>query len=64
MPIGLPSAQALLEDKSVGFFSIDTDVLHNHGYKFSAGALSAQRLSSALSQGINMSKRYKITRQG
>ncbi|WP_310646998.1 PIN domain-containing protein [Limnohabitans sp.] len=41
MPSGLPSAQALLEDKSVGFFSIDTDVIQSHAYKFSAGALRA-----------------------
>lgn len=41
MPSGLPSAQALLEDKSVRFFSIDTDVIQSHAYKFSAGALRA-----------------------
>ena len=41
MPSGLPSAQALLEDKSVGFFSIDTDVIQGHAYKFLAGALRA-----------------------
>lgn len=41
MPSGLPSAQALLEEKSVGFFSIDTDVIQSHAYKFSAGALRA-----------------------
>lgn len=41
MPSGLPSAQALLEDKTVAFFSIDTDVIQSLGYKFSAGALRA-----------------------
>ncbi len=41
MPSGLPSAQALLEEKSVGFFSIDTDVIQSHAYKFFAGALRA-----------------------
>ena len=41
MPSGLPSAQALLEDKSVGFFSIDTDVIQSHAYKFSAGSKGA-----------------------
>ena len=41
MPSGLPSAQALLEDKTVTFFSIDTDVIQSLGYKFSAGALHA-----------------------
>lgn len=41
MPSGLPSAQALLEDKTVAFFSIDTDVIQSLGYKFTAGALRA-----------------------
>lgn len=41
MPIGLPSAQALLEDKTIGFFSIDTDVIQSLGFKFSEGALRA-----------------------
>lgn len=41
MPSGLPSAQALLEDKSVEFFSIDTDVIQGLGFKFSEGALRA-----------------------
>lgn len=39
MPSGLPSAQALLEDKSVTFFSIDTDVIQSLGFKFFEGAL-------------------------
>lgn len=38
---GLPSAQALLEDKTVAFFSIDTDIIQGLGFKFSEGALRA-----------------------
>jgi hypothetical protein len=41
MPSGWPSAQALLEEKSVGFFSIDTDVIQSHAYKFFCGVLRA-----------------------
>ena len=41
MPSGLPSAQALLEDKSITFFSIDTDVIQSLGFNFSTGALRA-----------------------
>ena len=41
MPSGLPSAQALLEDKTVAFFSIDTDIIQGLGFKFSEGALRA-----------------------
>ncbi len=41
MPSGLPSAQALLEEKAVAFFSIDTDIIQGLGFKFSEGALRA-----------------------
>jgi hypothetical protein len=34
MPTGLPSTQALLEDKSIGFLSIDTDIIQGLGFKF------------------------------
>lgn len=43
MPLGLPSAAALIESDSrkVSFFSIDTDVLQSLGFKFNDGALSS-----------------------
>jgi len=41
MPEGLPTATALIEQKAVTFFSIDTDVIQSHGYKFGEGALHA-----------------------
>ncbi len=44
MPEGLPSAAVLIEQKAVTFFSIDTDVIQSHGFKFSEGALHALRL--------------------
>lgn len=44
MPIGLPTAAALIEQRAVTFFSIDTDVIQSHGYKFSEGALHALAL--------------------
>jgi hypothetical protein len=44
MPEGLPTAAALIEQKAVTFFSIDTDVIQSHGYKFGEGALHAMAL--------------------
>lgn len=44
MPRGLPTAAALIEQRAVTFFSIDTDVIQSHGYKFSEGALHALAL--------------------
>ena len=44
MPEGLPTAAALIEQKAVTFFSIDTDVIQSHGYKFGEGALHALKL--------------------
>ncbi len=41
MPKGLPTAAALIEQRAVTFFSIDTDVIQSHGYKFGEGALHA-----------------------
>lgn len=41
MPQGLPTAAALIEQRAVTFFSIDTDVIRSHGYKFGEGALHA-----------------------
>jgi hypothetical protein len=41
MPKGLPTAAALIEQRAVTFFSIDTDVIQSHGYKFGEGALQA-----------------------
>jgi hypothetical protein len=45
MPTGLLSAQALLEDKSIGFLLNDTDIIQALGFKFSECALRALRLS-------------------
>lgn len=44
MPDGLPTATALIEQRAVTFFSIDTDVIQSHGYKFNEGALHALAL--------------------
>jgi hypothetical protein len=44
MPNGLPTAAALIEQRAVTFFSIDTDVIQSHGYKFGEGALHALAL--------------------
>jgi len=44
MPEGFPTAAALIEQKAVTFFSIDTDVIQSHGYKFGEGALHALKL--------------------
>lgn len=44
MPEGLPTAAALIEQKAVTFFSIDTVVIQSHGYKFGEGALHALAL--------------------
>lgn len=44
MPKGLPTAAALIEQRAVTFFSIDTDVIQSHGYKFGEGALHALAL--------------------
>lgn len=44
MPDGLPTAAALIEQRAVTFFSIDTDVIQSHGFKFSEGALHALAL--------------------
>ena len=44
MPQGLPTAAALIEQRAVTFFSIDTDVIQSHGYKFGEGALNALAL--------------------
>lgn len=44
MPQGLPSAAALMEQRAVTFFSIDTDVIQSLGYRFSEGALHALAL--------------------
>ena len=44
MPEGLPTAAALIEQRAVTFFSIDTDVIQSHGYKFGEGALHALAL--------------------
>lgn len=44
MPEGLPTAAALIEHRAVTFFSIDTDVIQSHGYKFGEGALHALAL--------------------
>lgn len=44
MPGGLPTANALIEQRAVTFFSIDTDVIQSHGYKFGEGALHALAL--------------------
>ena len=44
MPQGLPTAAALIEHRAVTFFSIDTDVIQSHGYKFGEGALHALAL--------------------
>lgn len=41
MPKGLPGADELFDKKSIGFFSIDTDVIQSIGYKFGEGALHA-----------------------
>lgn len=40
MPEGLPTAASLIDQK-VTFFSIDTDVLQSHGFKFNEGTLHA-----------------------
>lgn len=40
MPEGLPTAASLIDQK-VTFFSIDTDVLKSHGFKFNEGTLHA-----------------------
>ena len=44
MPEGLPTAAALIEQRAVTFFSIDTNVIQSHGYKFGEGALHALAL--------------------
>ena len=44
MPKGLPSASDLMENKSVTFFSIDTDIIQSLGFKFNEGALRALHL--------------------
>lgn len=44
MPKGLPTAAALIEQRAVTFFSIDTDVIQSHGYKLGEGALHALAL--------------------
>lgn len=44
MPQGLPTAAALIEYRAVTLFSIDTDVIQSHGYKFGEGALHALAL--------------------
>lgn len=44
MPEGLPTAAALIEQRAVTFFSIDTDVIQSYGYKFGEGALHALAL--------------------
>lgn len=44
MPDGLPTAAALIEQRAVTFFSIDTEVIQSHGYKFNEGALHALAL--------------------
>lgn len=44
MPKGLPTATALIEQRTVTFFSIDTDVIQSHGFKFGEGALYALAL--------------------
>lgn len=44
MPEGFPTAAALIEQRVVTFFSIDTDVIQSHGYKFGEGALHALAL--------------------
>lgn len=44
MPKGLPPAATLIEQRAVTFFSIDTDVIQSHGYKFAEGALHALAL--------------------
>lgn len=44
MPQGLPTAAALIEHRAVTFFSIDTDIIQSHGYKFGGGALHALAL--------------------
>lgn len=41
MPEGLPAAAALIDQRAVTFFSIDTEVIQSHGYKFGEGALHA-----------------------
>jgi hypothetical protein len=41
MPRGSPTAVALIEQRAVTFFSIDTEVIQSHGYKFGEGALHA-----------------------
>lgn len=41
MPEGLPTAYALIEQRAVTFFSIDTDIIQSHSYKFGEGALQA-----------------------
>jgi len=44
MPKGLPTAAAFIDQRAVTFFSIDTDVIQSHGYKFGEGALHALTL--------------------
>lgn len=44
MPEGLPTAAALIEQRAVTFFSIDTDIIQSLGYKFREGALHALAL--------------------
>lgn len=44
MPKGLPTAAALIEQRTVTFFSIDTDVIQSHGFKLGEGALHALAL--------------------
>jgi hypothetical protein len=41
LPKGLPSASALIENRVVQFFSIDTCVFQSNGYDFNGGALHA-----------------------
>lgn len=44
MPRNLPTAAELFEQKHISFFSIDTDVIQSHGFKFGEGALHALAL--------------------
>jgi hypothetical protein len=44
MPKGLPTASDLIGNRSVTFFSIDTDIIQSLGYKFKEGALFALHL--------------------
>lgn len=43
MPAGTPSAEALMDQLTVKFFSMDTQVIEAAGFKFSEGALNTLR---------------------